>query len=99
METIKIKAAELIEVFQYAILDLAAKQEVEKGTLSTADVDDLNYVVGMAQVNSMNLQQVIEQGAAYYATNKEKVNRLITEATAFANSLKKEGFGMATEPV
>lgn len=99
MEAIKGKVAGLIEVFQCAILDLAAKLEDEKSTMPAEDVENTKYVVGMAQVNSVNLQKVIEQGTAYYEANKVKMDAFIAEATVFAESLKKEGYGVMPEEV
>lgn len=91
---LKNQIASLIEVFQCAILELSAKLEDEKATISARDRESAEYVVGMAQVSSVNLLKVMNQGAAFYEANKEKANRLIAEATAFADSLKAEGYGL-----
>lgn len=95
MEKIIGQSVKLIEVFQCAILDLAAKLESEKSSMSVEDMENVHYVVGMAQVNSLNLQKIIERGVVYYDANKEKVDNFLVESTRFAASLKVEGFGMA----
>lgn len=90
--------AALIEVFQLAILDLSAKLEAEKDTISPDDVKKTNYVVGMAAINSFNLEQVMKHGVSYYQVNTEKVDRLIAESTGFANALRESGFGLSNSP-
>ncbi len=84
------KAAELIAVFQLAILELSAKMVAEKETMSASDVENVNYVVGMASVNSFNLEQVIKHGENYYQANRELVDKLLAEAGVFAESLSVE---------
>lgn len=84
----------LICTFECAILDLSAKLEDEKETLSAETIEDAHYVIGMARVNSTSLLTAFKLGASYYAVNKEKVDRLIAEATAFAESFKAEGYGL-----
>ena len=86
-------AATLIAIFQRAIVDLTQKIEREKHTLSAADVESAHVVVGIAALNAFNLEQVINQGADYYERNRQKVDRLLREASQFAESLQAEGFG------
>lgn len=91
----KDKAMALIGTFQGAILELSAKLDAEKDSISAVDVEKAEFVVGMASVNAFNLEQVVKQGAAYYEANKAKVDRLFTEATEFASALRAEGYGLA----
>jgi hypothetical protein len=82
---------ELIQTFQFAILDLSAKLETDRNTMTPEDIEKTNYVVSMAAVNAFNLEQVMKRGDAYYWANKEKVDRLIETVTGFAEALKQEG--------
>lgn len=91
----KNKARVLIGTFQGAILELSVKLDAEKDSMSPVDVENTNYVSGMASVNAFNLEQVVKQGATYYEANKAKVDRLFTEATEFASALRAEGYGLA----
>jgi hypothetical protein len=91
----KKKAMVLIGTFQGAILELSAKLDAEKDLMSPVDVENTNYVAGMASVNAFNLEQVVKQGATYYEANKAKVDRLFAEATGFAEALRAEGYGLA----
>lgn len=87
---------ELIRIFELSIFDLSVKLKNEQGTLSPEDIENTNFVIGMARTNSVCLQKTLALGAAYYKANEanaEKVDRLISEATALAESLKAEGFG------
>ncbi|MDP1872054.1 MAG: hypothetical protein Q8K61_10575 [Gallionella sp.] len=85
--------SDLISAFECAILDLSAKLHDDK-TLTADDIENAHFVIGMARTNSVTLQTAFELGASYYAANKEKVDRLIAEATAFAESFKEEGYGL-----
>lgn len=91
----KNKALVLIGTFQGAILELSAKLDAEKDYMAPVDVENAKFVVGMASVNAFNLEQVVEQGVAYYEANKAKVDRLFAEATGFAEALRAEGYGLA----
>ncbi len=82
------KIPDLICSFQSVILELSAKLHDNK-TLSAEAVENTHYVIGMAQINSENLQTAFERGDA-----SEKVCRLIEEATTLAESFKKEGYGL-----
>lgn|GEM_PF-461919 len=84
---------ELIRAFELSIIDLAAKLKNEKGVFSPEDIENTHFVIGMARTNAVNLQTALELGKSYYEANTEKVDRLISEATALAESLKTEGFG------
>jgi len=46
------QAAELIQTFQFAILDLSAKLEADRNSMSPEDIENTNYVVSMASVNA-----------------------------------------------
>lgn len=87
------KIPELIRVFELSIIDLAVKLKNDHGTLSAEDLEDTHYVIGMVRTNAVSLQMALELGDSYYSANTEKVDRLIAEATALAESLKSEGFG------
>jgi len=89
----KNKALVLIGAFQGAILELSAKLDAEKDSMSPVDVENTKFVVGMASVNAFNLERVVKQGVAYYEANKAKVGRLFAEATGFAEALRAEGYG------
>lgn len=93
------RACPLVKIFQCAILDLAAKLEEQKDTLAEKVIEDTKYVIGMAEVNSRSLLFVSELGADYYFANKEKVDRLIREATGFAAALQKDSLGLLPEGV
>lgn len=90
--------AVLIETFQSACLGLLAKLVDENESMSPEDIEKTTYVVSMAVVNSFNLEQVEKHGAFYYQANKEKVDRLIAEATGFAKVLRESGYGLRKLP-
>ena len=83
------------QTFQFAILDISVKLEEKKATLSAADVEDANYVIGMAVVNSGNLEKLIGADAAFWVENKASVTAFISDAKQFAASLKASGYGLA----
>jgi Na+/phosphate symporter len=82
------KIPDLICHFQSVILELSARLHDDK-TLSEEDIENTHYVIGMAQINSENLQTAFERGDA-----SEKVCRLIEESTALVGSFNKEGCGL-----
>ncbi len=94
MSSINGKAADLLKVFQLAILDLSVKLQEEKSTMAPEDVESTNYVIGMATINSLNLEQIIQRGARYGEANKEKIERFLEDAAGFANALQQHGFGL-----
>jgi hypothetical protein len=87
--------AELLSTFHAASLGLLKKLLDEQETMKPEDVEKTKYVIGMAAINTFNLEQVAKHGASYYQDNKEKVDRLIAEATIFAKALQESGFGRA----
>jgi hypothetical protein len=82
------KIPDLICNFQSVILELSAQLHDDK-TLSAEVVENTHYVIGMAKLNSENLQIALERGDA-----SEKVCLLIEEATALVGSFNKEGYGL-----
>ena len=89
------EATRLKEIFQLAIIDFTHKIESDS-TLSAADIESANIIVGMAVLNAFNLEQVAKRGADFYCKNMAKVDRLFRAAGEFAGSLQAEGFGLAT---
>ncbi len=91
----KLVAATLISVFENTIAELTAKLQMGKFTMSHVDFENANYVVLMAGLNLFNTKEILSQGDEYYANNTEKVERFLTSASGFADSLLAEGYGMS----
>ncbi|MEM8519047.1 hypothetical protein [Janthinobacterium sp. CAN_S7] len=84
---------ELMGVFQLAILDLVVKQKGE--SLSVADVDNTNYVIGMAEITAINYGKIIGNEYDFGDFNCGKIQKFFTDSVGFAGSLRAEKLGMA----
>lgn len=83
---------DLITVFQCSILDLSVALKTDH-SLTKNDVDNLNYVVGMAEITTMNLGSVIKQVETHDGITRI-VRRFFVDAVRFANELRAGGFGL-----
>lgn len=83
----------LMSVFQCSILDLSAKL-VTEGALTAVDVDNTNYVVGMAQITTANLSALIEQTDIFGEATSENTCKFLFDTVGFASSLKSSDLGM-----
>ncbi len=86
----KAVAVNLMSIFQCAILDLTADLNGGKA-MSVVDVENVNYVIGMAQITSQNLGNVI---SAEFEGDHQKIQKFLTDAVGFAGSLRRSGMGM-----
>lgn len=84
----------LMSVFQCSILDLSAKL-VTECVLSAVDVDNTNYVVGMAQITTANLSALIEQADISGEATSENTCKFLFDTIGLASSLKLSGLGMS----
>lgn len=84
----------LMIVFQCSIVDLTAKLKTEKA-LSEVDVDNTNYVVGMAQTSTINLNLLIDEVDIFHESICEKTCKFMFDMVGFASSLKLSGLGLA----
>lgn len=83
----------LMSVFQCSIIDLTAKLETEQA-LSVVDVENTNYVVGMAQLSTANLSALIEKTDIFGETTRENTCKFLFDTVGFASSLKSSDLGM-----
>lgn len=86
------EALSVLTTLQLAIIDLTAMREVEKHSLSPADLENAGYVIGMATVTSANLEHLLADNDYW---DDALAARFMREATSFAASLNKEGLGFA----
>lgn len=84
---------DLMGVFQISILDLAAK--LKSDTLSAGDVDNTNYVIGMAEITAINYGKILSREHDFGEFNCGKIQKFFADSIGFAGSLRAEGLGMS----
>lgn len=82
----------LLTIFQLSILDLSVALKSE-GQLSAKDVENTNYVIGMAEITSLNLGKIIEKPSGFGDIGFGKVQKFFADVVGFAGSLRASGLG------
>lgn len=82
----------LLSIFQLSILDLSVVLKSE-GQLSAKDVENTNYVIGMAEITSINLGKIIERPSGFGDVGFGKAQKFFSDVVRFAGSLRASGLG------
>lgn len=90
------EAVEVLKTLQFAIVDLSAIREAEKEVLSAADLENADYVIGMATLTSANLERVLAENDDGAEGFDGVVEQFVGEARGFANALTRAGIGLAS---
>lgn len=84
---------ELIKTFQFAIIDMTAYLHENQTTISEEDKEDLLYAIGMAQVASSNIDNMLDEPDGFFVSDADEVAEFVSKNSSFAAALKKGGFG------
>jgi hypothetical protein len=82
----------MLIAFQCSILDLAAKLKSDNG-LSQTDIESANYVIGMAEITSINLTSILHQDDLLDMDNYEHTGQFLQKSVHFVESLHSAGLG------
>lgn len=85
---------DLMSILQMAILDLSLKLK-EANTLSAVDIENTNYVIGMAEITSSNFGAVLNHVGHFENAGYEAMQKFFVDGTRFAASLQQSGLGVA----
>lgn len=84
----------LASVFQLAIVDLSMRLNMES-ELSEVDAQDANYVIGMAEITSKNVESLLNTDIPAAEFNHSGIEKFFADATRFGASLRQRGLGVA----
>lgn len=84
---------DLVQTFQTAVINLSAHLIERKETDASA-IEDAQFVIGMAQMNSLLLLDLIGRDESFYAENEKAIEDIVLATSPFARELKMSGFGV-----
>lgn len=91
------KLMHLIEVFQFAVIDISAN--IETGALTPAEINDGRYVAGMATISAANCEMLLRMSPSDAKGHMPLYEQFVEQAESFAMGIQKSGFGKGGDDV
>lgn len=88
----------LMEVFQFAVIDISANIDIDTD-LSPTDIDDGQYVAGMATICAANCEMLLGMSPSDAESSLTLYEQFMVQAEDFAMQIQKNGYGKGDDDV